>query len=72
MSWLYLSITYEILTKLQGQMSSTRVFEQMVTSRDSMSLANRCDANSDCMLVIVTDVMSWLNLSITYELLTNL
>ena len=36
----------------------------MVTSNDSMSLASRCDANSDCMLVTATHVMSWLSLSI--------
>ena len=37
-----------------------------------MSLASRYDANSDCMLVIATHVMSWLNISITCKLLTKL
>ena len=37
-----------------------------------MPLVSRCDANSDCMLVIATHVMSWLNISITYKLLTKL
>ena len=37
-----------------------------------MSLVSRYDTNSDCMLVIATHVMSWLNISITYKLLTKL
>ena len=37
-----------------------------------MSLRSRCDANRYCMLVIPTHVMSWPNLSITYEFLTKL
>ena len=37
-----------------------------------MPLVSRCDANSDCMLVIATHVMSWLNISIRYKLLTKL
>ena len=37
-----------------------------------MSLASRYDTNSNCMLVVATHVMSWLNISIKIKLLTNL
>ena len=43
-----------------------------ITSRGSMSLAIRCNANSYCMLVIATHVMSCSNFCITYELLMKL
>ena len=48
------------------------VLKWWITSRGCMSLSNRCNANSYCMLVMATHVMPCPNFSITYELLTNL
>ena len=70
MSCLNFSITDELLDQVKNV--SIGVFEQVVNSKRSMSLATRCNANIYFIFLIATHAMSCIKFIVTDKLLTKL
>ena len=71
-SCLNFSITDELLTNLWGKIGMQGYMTSRITSRGSMTLAPRCNAETYLMLISVTHLISCPNISIAYDLLAYL
>ena len=70
MSWLNFSVTDEHLTYLWGETGSKGSLGSGVKSRGNITLAPGCNTKSYFIFISTTHMMSWLNFSVTDELLT--